>query len=81
MAQDERPNIVFIMADDLGNAHLGYRGGEVETPNIDQLAAEGVRLEQFYGMPVVHALAGRAHDRPLSNAPGAADGGAFSSHT
>ena len=47
-----RPNIVFIMADDLGNADLGYRGGEVKTPNIDRLAAEGVRLESFYGEPV-----------------------------
>jgi hypothetical protein len=36
-----RPNIVFIMADDLGNADLGYRGGEVKTPNIDKLATEG----------------------------------------
>ena len=42
----------FIMADDLGNADLGYRGGEVKTPNIDKLANEGVRLESFYGEPV-----------------------------
>ncbi len=47
-----RPNIVFIMADDLGNADLGYRGGQVKTPNIDALAREGVRLESFYGEPV-----------------------------
>ena len=40
------------MADDLGNADVGYHGGEVKTPNIDKLAAEGVRLESFYGMPV-----------------------------
>ena len=40
-----RPNIVFIMADDLGNADLGYRGHQVATPNIDRLATEGVRLE------------------------------------
>jgi arylsulfatase A-like enzyme len=51
-AQEPRPNIVFIMADDLGNADLGYRGGEIKTPNIDKLAAEGVRLESFYGQPV-----------------------------
>ncbi len=48
----DRPNIVFIMADDLGNADLGYRGGEVQTPNLDRLATSGVRLESFYGMPV-----------------------------
>jgi arylsulfatase A-like enzyme len=47
-----KPNIVFIMADDLGNADLGYRGGEIKTPNIDKLATTGVRCESFYGMPV-----------------------------
>src|SRR5271166_3270154 len=51
-AADSKPHIVFIMADDLGNADLGYRGGEIKTPNIDQLANEGVRLESFYGEPV-----------------------------
>ena len=48
----DKPNIVFIMADDLGNADLGYRGGEIRTPNIDRLATNGVRCESFYGMPV-----------------------------
>ena len=48
----DRPNIVFILADDLGNADLGYRGSDIKTPNIDKLAAEGVRCESFYGMPV-----------------------------
>ncbi len=51
-APASRPNIIFIMADDLGNADLGYRGHEIVTPNIDKLATEGVRLEDFYGMPV-----------------------------
>ena len=46
-----QPNIIFIMADDLGNADVGYHGGQVKTPNIDKLAAQGVRLESFYGMP------------------------------
>jgi len=44
-----RPNIIFIMADDLGYADLGYRGGRVKTPAIDMLAKEGVRLESYYG--------------------------------
>lgn len=48
----KKPNIIFVMADDLGNADLGYRGGQVVTPNIDKLAQEGVRLESFYGEPV-----------------------------
>ena len=51
-ADPARPNIVFILADDLGNADLGYRGGEIRTPNIDKLAKDGVRLEDFYGEPV-----------------------------
>jgi arylsulfatase A-like enzyme len=51
-AQDTKPNIVVILADDLGNADLGYRGSEIKTPNIDKLAIEGVRAEAFYGMPV-----------------------------
>ena len=48
----DKPNIVFILADDLGNADLGYRGSDIKTPNIDKLAKEGVRLESFHGMPV-----------------------------
>ncbi|XP_077988422.1 arylsulfatase B-like [Glandiceps talaboti] len=46
-----RPHIIFILADDLGFADVGYRNGSVvKTPNIDKLAAEGVKLERHYGM-------------------------------
>ena len=48
----ERPNIVIILADDLGNADLGYRGSPIQPPHIDALAREGVRLESYYGLPV-----------------------------
>ena len=48
----ERPHIVVILADDLGNADLGYRGSAIRTPHLDALAAGGVRLEAFYGQPV-----------------------------
>ena len=46
--QAERPNIILIMADDLGYSDLGCYGGEIQTPNLDQLAAEGLRFSQFY---------------------------------
>ena len=42
------PNIVLILADDLGYSDLGCYGGEIETPNLNRLAAEGVRFTQFY---------------------------------
>ena len=48
----DKPNIVFILADDLGFGDVGYHGGRIKTPNIDKLASEGVRLEQFYVQPV-----------------------------
>lgn len=48
-----RPNIIIILADDLGRADVGFNGGrEIHTPNIDKLAAAGARLEQFYVQPV-----------------------------
>ncbi|MEB3321241.1 MAG: arylsulfatase [Synechococcaceae cyanobacterium] len=48
----DQPHIVVILADDLGNADLGYRGSAIRTPHLDALAAGGVRLEAFYGQPV-----------------------------
>ena len=44
----ERPNIVLIMADDMGFSDIGSYGGEIPTPNLDQLGANGVRFAQFY---------------------------------
>jgi arylsulfatase A-like enzyme len=44
----ERPNIVVILADDMGYSDLGCYGGEIETPNLDQLAAGGLRFTQCY---------------------------------
>lgn len=48
---DGTPNIVIIMADDLGWNDVGYHGSEIRTPVLDKLAAEGVRLERFYAQP------------------------------
>ncbi|MES2694205.1 MAG: arylsulfatase [Verrucomicrobiota bacterium] len=47
-----RPNVVFILADDLGWGDVGFHGSEIKTPNIDRLAETGTRLEQFYVQPV-----------------------------
>jgi arylsulfatase len=44
----DRPNIILIMADDLGFSDLGCYGSEIHTPNIDALAAGGMRFTQFY---------------------------------
>ena len=46
-----RPNIVLILADDLGYSDLGCFGSEIATPNLDRLAANGIRLTQFYTTP------------------------------
>ena len=43
-----RPNIVLIMADDMGYSDIGCYGSEIPTPNLDKLAARGVRLTNFY---------------------------------
>lgn len=51
LAQDKepiKPNIVLIMADDMGFSDIGCFGSEIPTPNIDALAANGIRFTQFY---------------------------------
>ena len=45
---DKRPNILLIMADDMGYSDIGCYGSEIPTPNIDALAARGLRFTQFY---------------------------------
>ena len=53
LAQDNPPpNIVYIVADDLGWKDVGFHGSDIKTPNIDKLAAEGARLEQYYAQPM-----------------------------
>ncbi|WP_395738211.1 sulfatase-like hydrolase/transferase [Prosthecobacter sp.] len=51
-AAPAKPNIVFIMADDLGWADVGFHGGNAPTPVLDKLAAEGLELTHHYSAPV-----------------------------
>lgn len=48
--KDKRPNIVLILADDLGYSDLGCYGGEIKTPNLDNIANNGIRFTQFYNI-------------------------------
>ena len=73
------PNIVLIMADDLGYGHLGsYGQTKIQTPNLDRMAAEGIRLTQFYAGESVCApsrsvlMTGmhNGHTRVRANGPG-----------
>ena len=50
----QRPNIVVIMADDLGFADLGCYGSEIATPRLDGLAGRGLRFTQFYNLSLIH---------------------------
>lgn len=45
---DSRPNILVILADDMGYSDIGCYGGEIETPNLDRLAADGLRIRNIY---------------------------------
>lgn len=47
-----RPHVVYIVADDLGFADVGFRGSDIATPHVDRLAATGARLGQFYVQPM-----------------------------
>ncbi|MCA9212442.1 MAG: sulfatase-like hydrolase/transferase [Planctomycetales bacterium] len=66
--QPRKPNVLFILADDLGWADIGYHDSGTSTPNIDRLAANGVKLEQHYVWPTcsptrVALLTGREPSR------------------
>ncbi|MDE2725967.1 MAG: sulfatase-like hydrolase/transferase, partial [Gemmatimonadota bacterium] len=48
----EKPNILFILADDMGWGDVSYHGSHIRTPNIDRLAATGIELDQHYVCPM-----------------------------
>ena len=47
-----RPNVIVMVADDLGWNDVGFHGGDIETPSLDRLAAEGMELNRFYTTPI-----------------------------
>ncbi len=51
-AADRQPNILYIIADDLGWKDVGFHGSDIRTPTLDALAAKGAKLEQFYAQPM-----------------------------
>jgi arylsulfatase A-like enzyme len=78
-----RPNILFILADDMGYSDVGCYGGEIETPNLDALASNGLRFTQFYnttrcwpsrGALLTGYYAQQIHRDALPTVPGGARG-------
>jgi arylsulfatase A-like enzyme len=51
-ATAKQPNVIVIVADDLGWSDVGFHGGPIDTPSLDRLAAEGMELERFYTTPI-----------------------------
>ena len=51
-AAADRPNVIVMVADDLGWNDVGFHGGDIDTPSLDRLAAEGVQLDRFYSTPI-----------------------------
>ena len=49
--ESSSPNILLVVADDLGYSDLGAFGGEIDTPNLDALATSGIRFTNFYAAP------------------------------
>ena len=68
----DRPNILLIVADDLGYSDLGAYGGEIRTPNLDALAASGLQATDFYVAPSARPPGASPPTRPAAGATRAA---------
>ncbi len=55
LTASDRPNVLVVMVDDLGFSDIGCYGSEIETPNLDRLAADGLRFSQFYNTAKCHS--------------------------
>jgi arylsulfatase len=86
LAPGSRPNVLVIVADDMGYTDLGAFGGEIRTPNLDRLAAAGTILTNYYAAPLcaptrAMLMSGTDHHRagegrmgmPVADAPGYED--------
>lgn len=52
LSASEKPNVIVIVADDLGWHDVGFRGGDIDTPSLDRIAAEGAVFDRFYTTPI-----------------------------
>ena len=71
-AAAKRPNILLILADDLGWSDIGCYGGEIRTPNLDALAAGGLRFTRFYNCRAAARRARRFLPGYIRSRPGSA---------
>ena len=60
-----RPNIIIILVDDMGFSDIGCYGSEIQTPNLDMVAAKGLRFTQFYNTGRCCPTRAIAADRPV----------------
>lgn len=51
-AEGSQPNIIYVIADDLGWKDVGFHGSDIRTPHLDALAASGAQLDQYYAQPM-----------------------------
>ncbi len=66
------PNVIVMLADDLGFADLGCYGSEIDTPHLDALAARGIRSTNFHTAPMCSPTAPRCSPGSSRTAPGSA---------